>query len=62
MADDRAKRNPQDNPRLNVHERYEVDYRTRKWGVTSADLEAAVKKVGVSAAAVARELGKSSDS
>lgn len=58
MADDKTKRGPQDSSRVNVREDYEVEYWTGKWGVTRAQLEAAVKKVGVSAAAVAKELGK----
>jgi hypothetical protein len=35
-----------------------VAYWTKKFGVTKAQLEAAVAKVGVSAKAVAEELGK----
>jgi Protein of unknown function (DUF3606) len=58
MADDKSKRGPQDASRINVHEDYEVAYWTDKFGVGKAELEAAVKKVGVSAEAVARELGK----
>lgn len=58
MSDDKSKRSPQDSSRVNVHEDYEVEYWTKKWGVTRAELEAAVKKVGVSVKAVATELGK----
>jgi hypothetical protein len=58
MADDKTKRSPQDSSRVNIHEDYEVEYWTHKWSVTRAQLEAAVEKVGVSAAAVAKELGK----
>ena len=58
MSDDKTKRSPQDRARVNVHEAYEVEYWTHKWGVTRAELEAAVKRGGVSTAAVARELGK----
>ncbi len=58
MADDKKKTAPQDASRVNVHEDYEVAHWTKKWGVTKAQLEAAVKKVGTSAAAVAKELGK----
>lgn len=43
---------------VNVNERWEVDYRTRKWNVTEAQLRAAVEAVGTSAAAVATHLGK----
>ena len=58
MADDKTKTGPQDAARVNVHEDYEIAYWTKKWGVTKSALEAAVKKVGTSSAAVAKELGK----
>ena len=58
MADDTTQRGTQDRSRVNVHEDHEVAYWTKKWGVARADLEAAVEKVGTSAAAVAKALGK----
>ena len=58
MADNKDKTSPQDVARVNVHEDYEVAYWTKKWGVSKAELEAAVKKAGTSSAAVAKELGK----
>lgn len=58
MADDKTKRGPQDASRINIHEDYEVEYWTKKFGVSRTDLETAVGKAGVSADAVARELGK----
>ena len=58
MADDLKNRGAQDRSRVNVHEDHEVRYWTGKWGVTKEQLAAAVKKVGVSVDAVARELGK----
>ena len=58
MADNKSKTAPQDASRVNVHEDYEVAHWTKKWGVTKAALEAAVKKAGTSANAVAKELGK----
>ena len=58
MADDKTKRSPQDSSKVNVHEAYEVEYWTQKWGVSRAELEAAVKKVGTGAAAIAAELEK----
>ena len=58
MADNKSKTGPQDASRVNVHEDYEVAYWTKKWGVTKAALEAAVKKAGTSVTAVAKELGK----
>jgi hypothetical protein len=58
MSDDKTKRSPQDAARVNVHEDYEVEYWTHKFGVTRAELEAAVKKVGTGAEAVGRELAR----
>jgi hypothetical protein len=58
MADDPTKRGGQDRQRINVHQRYELDYWSQKWSVTHEQLEAAVKKVGDRANAVAAELGK----
>jgi hypothetical protein len=58
MADDRTSPGPRDRERVNVNEDYEVEYWTRKWGVSAAQLHAAVKKVGVMAKDVERELGK----
>ena len=47
MANDKTKKGPQDSSRINVHESYEVN-----------QLKAAVAKVGVSAAAVEKELAR----
>jgi len=58
MADDLKNRGAQDRVRVNVNEDHEVRYWTQKWGVSKEQLAAAVNKVGVSADAVARELGK----
>jgi hypothetical protein len=43
---------------MDEHEDHEVRYWTEKWGITKQQLADAVKKAGVSADAVARELGK----
>jgi hypothetical protein len=59
VADDLKDRGARDRSRMNVHEEYEVRYWTEKWGVTREQLVAAVQKAGVSAQAVASELGKS---
>ena len=56
MADDKTKRGPQDAQRVNVHEEYEVRHWTEKFHCTAEQLKAAVKKVGVMAADVEREL------
>jgi Protein of unknown function (DUF3606) len=58
MSDDKTQRGPQDRDRVNVHEDYELRYWTHKWGVTEQQLRDAVKKVGVMAADVERELKK----
>jgi hypothetical protein len=59
MADDLKNRGAQDRRRVNIHEDYEVQYWTKKWGVSKEQLAEAVQKAGVSAEAVARQLGKS---
>lgn len=58
MADDRTKRGPQDRSRVNTGEEYELRYWSEKWGVSPEQVKAAVAKVGNSADAVARQLGK----
>jgi len=59
MPDDKTKRGPQDRAKTNVQEKYEMDYWSRKFGVTPDQLRNAVKKAGPSAAAVERELKRS---
>lgn len=58
MADDKTKKGPADATRVNVTEPYEVGYWSEKWGVSPAQLKAAVAKVGPMADRVARELGR----
>lgn len=58
MADDLLKRGPSDAQRVNVNEAHELSYWTAKWGVTADEVRAAVKKVGVMARDVQKELGK----
>ena len=58
MADDRTKRGPQDRSRVNTSEEFELRYWSEKWGVSPEQVKAAVAKVGNSADAVARQLGK----
>ncbi len=58
MVDDLDKRGPADRQRINVNEDWEVTWWCRKFGVTEAQLRAAVKAVGVMAKDVARYLGK----
>ena len=58
MPDDKTQRGSQDRARINVHERYEVRYWTKKFGVTEERLKTAIAKVGTSAKAVESELKK----
>ena len=58
MADEKTKKGPADATRVNVSEPYEVTYWSEKWGVSAAQLKAAVAKVGPMADKVARELGQ----
>ena len=56
MSDDKTKRGPQDRSKINVHEKYELDYWSRKFRVTPDELRDAVKRVGTSLEAIEREL------
>ncbi|GJD53625.1 hypothetical protein OPKNFCMD_6402 [Methylobacterium crusticola] len=58
MADDLDIRAPQDPTKINVNEKWEVDYWTKRFKVTEKALRDAVKIVGVSTAKVAAHLGK----
>jgi Protein of unknown function (DUF3606) len=59
MSDDKTKRGPQDRSRINVHEKYELDYWSKKFRVTPDELRDAVKRVGFSLEAIERELQRS---
>jgi uncharacterized protein DUF3606 len=56
MADDKSNKGPQDRSRINLNEHHEVEYWSKKFGVTPQQLRDAVLKVGNSAEAVEREL------
>ena len=58
MADDLTRRQPQDASRINLHEDWEVQYWTQKFGVSADRLKRAVMKVGNSAVAVEREIAR----
>ena len=58
MADDLKNPGAQDRTRISMGEEHEVRYWTKALGVTREQLAAAVAKVGNSADAVRRELGK----
>jgi|SoiMetStandDraft_5_1073268.scaffolds.fasta_scaffold11099_5 hypothetical protein len=57
MADDKTK-TAQDGRRIDVHQDYELDYWSNKFGVSKDELKAAVEKAGSMSDDVARELGK----
>jgi hypothetical protein len=56
MSDDKTKRSPQDASRIAMGEDYEVDYWTRRFGVSREVLQAAVNAAGNRADAVERNL------
>ena len=58
MADDPSKKGQQDRSRINLSERYEVDYWTKKFGVSESKLESAAKSMGSRASAVEEHLKK----
>jgi len=49
MSDDPQKKRPQDAGRINMNEPYEVEYWTKTFNVSKAELLQAVEKVGTSA-------------
>jgi hypothetical protein len=59
MPDNLTKRCPPDRSKISMHEEQEVRYWTKHLGVSRDELQRAVDKVGNSAAAVRKELGKS---
>ena len=58
MPDDLKKRGQPDRSRIAMEEEHEVRYWTKHLGVTKEELQKAVDKVGNTAAAVRKELGK----
>jgi len=58
MADDKRNRGQPDRSKINMSEDYEVKYWTQHLDVSREALQRAVDKVGNSAAAVRKELGK----
>ena len=58
MADDKNKTGKPDRDRINVGEAYELRDWAKKFGVSEAELKAAVSKVGPMAKDVAKSLGK----
>ena len=58
MPDNLHLRQPQDPTKINIHESWEVEYWTKKWSITTSQLTAAVRAVGVVTRNVAAYLGK----
>lgn len=59
MADNPKNRGPQERAKVNMDQDHEVEYWTKKWGVSENQLRAVVKATGPSTDAVAKYLGKS---
>ena len=60
MSDNLKIRRPEDPTKINIHEEWEIDYWTTKWGITRQQLIDAVKRAGVLVVDVAKYLGKKS--
>jgi hypothetical protein len=58
MPDNKSKPGGQDRKRINVEENYELRDWSKKFAVTQAELKKAVAKVGTSAEAVRKHLGR----
>lgn len=55
MSDNLQNRGQQDRSRINLHEKWEVQYWTRELGVTEEELAKAVKEAGSSSAEAVRQ-------
>jgi hypothetical protein len=58
MADDKTKTRPRDARRINLDEPYEIQNWCKSLGLSEQELRDAVAKVGTSAEAVKKHLGK----
>lgn len=58
MSDNTTNRGAADRSRINIHQDHEVRYWCAHFGVTAAQLHAAVRAVGPMVADVRRHLGK----
>jgi hypothetical protein len=56
MTDDKSKPGGQDRTRINVHEEYEVRDWSKRFGISTDELRAAVRAVGPHAATVEHHL------
>ena len=59
MPDDKNERGSPDSKRININEPHEVQYWTKQLGVSEQRLRETVDKVGTSAEAVRKAIGKS---
>ncbi len=57
MPDDLTRRKPEDPTKINVNQSWEIEYWTKKLGVTEQQLRTAVKAVGPLVKDVKRYLG-----
>lgn len=57
MSDNLNRKIPEDPTKINVHEKWEIDYWTKALGVTEAKLRAAVSAVGPLVKNVKNRLG-----
>jgi hypothetical protein len=58
MSDNLQSRGPRDRDRIDVNERWELDYWSRKFGLSHDELKRVVGEVGDRFDAVERKLGK----
>jgi hypothetical protein len=58
MPDDKKIKKPLDTKRVNINDPHEINYWCDIWSCPEKELKAAVKKVGTSADAVKKHLGK----
>ena len=58
MADNLNNRGPRDAATVNVNEEWELDYWSKKFGVSKEALKDAVAKVGISASTVAAHFNR----
>jgi len=58
MSDDTTKRGRQDRERINISEKHEVQYWTKRLGVSEEELRDAVERVGPMVEDVQKELNR----
>jgi hypothetical protein len=58
MADDKSKSGAADRARVNTHEKHELAYWTKKWGITEEQLKTAASAAGPMSANIEAHLRK----